>query len=180
MKNIYSKDKGFTLVETLVAVAILMIAIAGPLTIAQKSLMASIYAKDQVTASFLAQDAMEYVKNWRDSNISSFATWVNDTMSFQCGENRACNVDTTIPTSVQDVGNNGYNLYFSNDEGYRPDDIFGISPSVSSKKSIFVRKIYVYPDPNGYEATVRVIVEWKSGTVKNAVTMEEQIFDVVL
>ena len=59
----HKKDKGFTIIETLVAITILMIAIAGPLTIAQKGFIASIYARDQVTASFLAQDMMEAIKN---------------------------------------------------------------------------------------------------------------------
>jgi Tfp pilus assembly protein PilV len=71
MKNIIYKNKifslkslknnsGFTIVETLVAITILMIAIAGPLTIAQKGLTASTYARDQMIASFLAQDGLEY------------------------------------------------------------------------------------------------------------------------
>src|ERR1035437_7381734 len=63
-----SNSSGFTLVETLVAIAILMIAIAGPLTVAEKGLSASIYARDQLMASYLAQDAMESIKNIVDSN----------------------------------------------------------------------------------------------------------------
>ncbi len=74
-------QKGFTIIETLVAITILMISIAGPLTIAQKSLMAAIYAKDQVTASYLAQDLMEDIKNNRDNyilsnGVGSLPTWV--------------------------------------------------------------------------------------------------------
>ncbi len=58
-----SYSSGFTIIETLVAITILMIAIAGPITIAKKGLNASLYARDQVTASFLAQDMMESIKN---------------------------------------------------------------------------------------------------------------------
>lgn len=61
------KNKGFTIIETLVAITILMIAVAGPLTIAQKSLMASIYARDQIVASYLAQEVMEEYKNSKKS-----------------------------------------------------------------------------------------------------------------
>jgi Tfp pilus assembly protein PilV len=61
--NKNKNQKGFTIVETLVAVTILMISIAGPLTVANKGLLAAINAKDQMIASYLAQDAMEYVKN---------------------------------------------------------------------------------------------------------------------
>lgn len=62
------RQAGFTLVETLVAITILMIAIAGPLTVAEKGLSAAIYARDQLIGSYLAQDGMEYIKNTVDSN----------------------------------------------------------------------------------------------------------------
>ena len=62
--------KGFTLVETLVAISILMIAIVGPMTIAQNGLSSSIYAREQFIAQFLAQDALEYVRNVRDNNTN--------------------------------------------------------------------------------------------------------------
>ena len=63
-----TKNTGFTLVETLVAIAILMIAIAGPLTVAEKGLSAAIYARDKLIGSYLAQDGMEAIKNIVDTN----------------------------------------------------------------------------------------------------------------
>ena len=60
------KTKAFTLIEALVAVSILMIAIASPMTLAQKGLSTATLSKDQMIASFLAQDAIEAVKNIRD------------------------------------------------------------------------------------------------------------------
>ncbi len=64
----YKFTKGFTLVEALVAISILMIAVTGPMTVAQKGLVSAITSKDQMIAAFLAQDAIEYIKNVRDSN----------------------------------------------------------------------------------------------------------------
>lgn len=62
----FYKKSGFTLVEALVAISILMIAIASPMTLAQKGLSTATLSKDQMTATFLAQDAIEAVKNIRD------------------------------------------------------------------------------------------------------------------
>jgi prepilin-type N-terminal cleavage/methylation domain-containing protein len=62
-------QSGFTLIETLVAIAILMVAIAGPLDIAEKGLIAADNSRDQTIAAYLAEDMMEYVKNIRDGNI---------------------------------------------------------------------------------------------------------------
>ena len=74
-----SLSKGFTLVETLVAVLLLSVAIAGPLTIASRGLNAALIAKDQVTAFYLAQDAVEYIRFKRDTTCltnSPCTTWL--------------------------------------------------------------------------------------------------------
>ncbi len=66
----YIKNKkiisGFTLIEALVAISLLMIAISSPIMLAQKGLSSSILSRDQMIASFLAQDGIEAVKNIRD------------------------------------------------------------------------------------------------------------------
>ncbi len=113
------KVRGFTLVETLVAVLVLSTAIAGPLTIASKGLSSSLVSKDQITAFFLAQDAIEYVRYARDTNCltagSTFAvcptgTWLVGTggtatdLTPCIGAGNFCYIDTTnnspsIPTT---------------------------------------------------------------------------------
>src|SRR3990167_9485995 len=78
VKSQKSKVKrGFSLIETLVAVLLLATAITGPLTIASKSFLVATVAKDQVTAFYLAQDAVEYVRFARDSNKLSGSDWLS-------------------------------------------------------------------------------------------------------
>ncbi len=67
-KKIIKKEKGFTLVETLIAISILMISVAAPLSLAAKGIQAANLAKEQIVAYYLAQDAFEMVKNIVDSN----------------------------------------------------------------------------------------------------------------
>jgi hypothetical protein len=55
----------------MLAVLLLAAAISGPLSIASKGLSAALVAKDQITAFYLAQDAMEQVRFLRDSNCLS-------------------------------------------------------------------------------------------------------------
>ncbi len=80
-KNIIKRKqagtKSFTLVETLMAVAVLMIAIAGPLVVANDGLVAALYAKDQSVATLLAQEGMEMVRNVKDQAI-----YTNQTSGF--------------------------------------------------------------------------------------------------
>lgn len=53
--------KGYSLVETLVAVSILLLSIVGPMTIAAKGIQTGIFVGDQTTAIFLAQEEIESV-----------------------------------------------------------------------------------------------------------------------
>ncbi|HWO07321.1 MAG TPA: prepilin-type N-terminal cleavage/methylation domain-containing protein [Candidatus Paceibacterota bacterium] len=66
-------SSGMTLVETLVAVSILAVSIVAPMTLTMQSLAAAYYARDQVIASNLAQEAIEAVRAIRDANILTLA-----------------------------------------------------------------------------------------------------------
>ncbi len=69
MKNINIKrDIGFTIVETLVAISILSLSILATFGAVQAGLQYSGNSKNQITATYIVQEAMEYVKNIRDEN----------------------------------------------------------------------------------------------------------------
>ncbi len=99
--------RGFTLVETLVAISILLVVIVGPMTIAQKGMQNAFYAGDQTTAIYLAQEAIEYVQRLRDNNaLNEFSDYQlngsnnnGNTQSWytsldsDCRDNDGCDVD---------------------------------------------------------------------------------------
>lgn len=58
--------RGFTLIEAMIAVTILTLSISGPLYTANSAIVASMIARDQLTASYLAQEGIEYVRAMRD------------------------------------------------------------------------------------------------------------------
>ena len=57
---------GFTLVEAMVAVTVLTLAISGAFFTANSAIIAAEIASDQLTASYLAQEGVEYVRKMRD------------------------------------------------------------------------------------------------------------------
>lgn len=78
MQSSLKNNKGFTLVETLVAITILLLAVTGTITTAQKGLQNAYYATDQVTAVFLAQEAIESIRAYRDSKaLEAYANYVS-------------------------------------------------------------------------------------------------------
>ncbi|MDQ5957709.1 MAG: hypothetical protein QG665_33, partial [Patescibacteria group bacterium] len=68
MKN-KSKQSGFTLIETFVAVLILVFAVIAPLGLLARAISDGNFAKNQVIAYFLAQEGVELVINQRDKNV---------------------------------------------------------------------------------------------------------------
>lgn len=145
------KNKGFTIIETLVAITILMISIVGPLTIAQKSLNAATYAKDQVIASFLAQDLMEDIKNNRDNYIITSGTGALDSWNYIC--TTSCG-----GLSIQSDGTYGGGLG---------------TPTRFTRTAGIVRI-------SDYEKLVTVTVSWSNGTILNTTKIENHLFDIQL
>ena len=100
IKKILKRNSGFTLIEALVAISILMIAIASPMALAQQGLSSATLSKDQMIAAFLAQDGIESVKNIRDQISARGITtgntdWLNNPLLSPCicTDNSSCNFD---------------------------------------------------------------------------------------
>jgi len=66
MFNNPHNQSGFSLVETLVAITILLIVITGPLTLVSNSARSTNFANDQVMGYFLAQEGLELAQAARD------------------------------------------------------------------------------------------------------------------
>ena len=103
-------NSGFTLVETLAAITLITIAIVAPMALTVQSLESAYYARDQITASNLAQEGLEAIRSVRDGNILSIAEGNAVTTLFQnimpaCSV--SCYVDATAfktpPTDLSPV-----------------------------------------------------------------------------
>ncbi|MFA6158790.1 MAG: prepilin-type N-terminal cleavage/methylation domain-containing protein [Candidatus Paceibacterota bacterium] len=128
MRNTFSpKNAGFTLVESMVAVSILSVAITGPLLIAQKGIASAVYSRDQVTASYLAQEAVEYIRNARDTNGNNGSSWLNGFDA--CVSPNFCVIDARYPDFTT-VDGSGLPLAVKGCTG-----VGGICPNISLNKS---------------------------------------------
>jgi prepilin-type N-terminal cleavage/methylation domain-containing protein len=98
-KNI-SHQKGFTLLETLIAVFILTLALTGPVYIATLAIRSSVESRDNVSAYYLAEEAIEVIRNARDTmslqNTISDTTWLTSiTGGINCSNSKTASPITS-------------------------------------------------------------------------------------
>ncbi len=69
MKHVSLSQSGFSLVEVLVAITILLLVMAGPMRILTSSTNSTTFSSEQVVAYFLAQEGLELVQLGRDNFV---------------------------------------------------------------------------------------------------------------
>jgi prepilin-type N-terminal cleavage/methylation domain-containing protein len=179
-KDNLNGERGFTLVETLVAIFILLISITGPLTVAQNGLRAAMVSRDQTTAFYLAQDAMETVKNIRDDNILSRAGDWLEGLDY-CLELDGCTIDTTsndveiVSCSIPSVTNGCTTerpLLYEESSGQ-----FGIGNG--GDPALFSRLIEIEESAEDREATITVTIRWTTheNVGEREIVVQENIFN---
>ncbi len=190
---IYKKHtKGFTLVETLVAIAVLSISTMGIFSSVQSSLRNSGFAQDQVTAFFLTQEVIEYIKNIRDennlynlnaiSNGNNLRHWlygitdcpVGDPLCTDppCGPGEVCYIDSLLrnvrtcsgvcPNIRQDIA------------GANPTRLYGYTSGwvqTNFRRDIQITTI------NANEVLVAVTIAWNSGPLSRSFVINQMLYN---
>jgi len=176
MNKINKKNnKGFTLLETMVAIAILTISITGPLAFAQTGLRASYIARDQMVAFALAQDAIESIKNIRDTNSLKKRAWL--TYLDSCF-NGACNIDTSANVS-QLTSSNIVSCSNGRCPVLRFNEATGVySFNTSDPESIFQRTVFMREvNPDEYSVVVEVEWDTHSSLQNRRIVVQENIYN---
>lgn len=91
MRHTSSTKAGFTLIEALVAITILLVGVIGPLGLAAQGIADGLFAKNQIVANYLAQEGVELIINRRDSNVFAKRDWLDGLDS--CTEGDPCSLD---------------------------------------------------------------------------------------
>jgi prepilin-type N-terminal cleavage/methylation domain-containing protein len=190
-------EKGFTLVETLVAITILLIVITGPLTISTSAARSTSFSSEQVVAFFLAQEGAEIVQKARDDVVIrkflpiANANYVADPWSqvmddtsgpyADCFTTNGCglelNTDTTgsLETPIECIGTS-CQLYYEDTAGVRSRYTH---ETTGNEATIYSRKITLTAVSTD-DVMVESVVTWRTGGQRQdqEVRVETYLYDV--
>lgn len=165
MKRIRQKTKknyqrGFTLVESMIAVGLIVTGVMGVLTLISRSLGFSGLAFNRLVAANLAQEGVEVVRNIRDTNWLNHRVW-----------------DFGLADGAYQVSSASQALEIDTDQFLLLDETTGLFNYESGKETFYKRKVELTRlNPN--EVMVQVTVSWigRGGGQFNTV-IEDHLFN---
>ena len=171
---ISKKDTGFTIIETLIAIAILVLAITGATSAMQAGISSYIFSKDQIIAFYLAQEGFEQIRNIRDENSLKNQNWLTGISSGAgdpCFFGNACIVDpvaSPIPTRCGAPGSCPV---------LREDSVTGFFGYNAAWPATIFRREIVLTSINANEVSILVTVNWSKGIVNRQFRARENILN---
>lgn len=189
----HHSEQGFTLVETLVAITILLLVITGPLTISMATARSTDFASEQVVAFFLAQEGVELAQKARDeimlpgvaSEVNHWGDFADDATGadyVDCFESDGCgleintNVNGTLKVPV-DCNGGACRLYYSSDGAVRSRYTH---TSMNNIQTPYTRTIKFEKGSDVFDVKVVSTVTWRTGNLRKnqEVTVETTLFDI--
>ncbi len=170
--NTVTKNKGFTLIETLVAISVLVTALVAPLTLASQSLFAAVYAKDQITGFYLAQEAIELIREKRDNNLLAIVN--GGTIDWLQGISTTNNLLVDVKNdTISNCSGSCFNTPLKYDGTFYT--------YTTGTDTSFSRSVKVTRDANNpNEAVVVATVQWRTGTFKKRnIEIKERLYNWV-
>lgn len=169
--DIKKSGKGFTLIETMVAVTILTVAIVSPMTLTTRSLTSAYYARDQIAAFHLVQEAIEAVRSVRDGNIlrNALGTPVDLLSGIPSVTGDPFTVDTR---------NNSMNLCVSTCPPLQTNgSLYGYDTGAGWTATRFTRTVRATFVTGTDEVRVSVTLSWRSGVYQERTfTISENLY----
>lgn len=144
------KQKAFTLIETLVAISILMISIAGPLTVASKGYTSALDARNQSVAIYLAQEGLEYLSYQKDNKL--WGDW-SDGVSFKEAATRAAECTYEAQCSFQGITESGNNVFEDLPTGFS--------------------RLYYFTPHSDFQITASVRVTWNTALLDGSIKLDQ-------
>ena len=167
---------GFSLVETLVAITILLVAILVPMRIITQSIKAAAFSREELTAVLLAQEGLEVMLRLRDNDVldgSGTWNWYSN-LPAACKNSTGCGYDVSASSpSNEFISCSGSNCVLRlDDESSAPDYYY--SHDGNDDATIYTRKLFLEEVVADQEVEVTAVVEWNSAALNSTVSISVQ------
>lgn len=180
------KNKGFTLIETMIAVFVLALAMNGLLGLISSSLFSARYAKNDLIANYLIQETVDYIRNDRDTiafqkmndidgGWTNFLNKYGYSTSSLCFSAEGCEIE---PANFSSDNISHCNTPHSTNFGTLDCKLLDYDESASNKDfytyqgggkpSNFKRRVMMSINPtinNSNELDIKVTVEWLNSNI---------------
>lgn len=155
------KENGFTLIESMIAVALIVSGLTGILTLINRAFGFSNNAFNRLTAANLAQEGIELVRNTRDNNWLNRRAWDFGLADDGCGGPYQADYKEGLKC------HNGQPLLFDENIGYN---------NTEGKVSFFERKLFIQHISSN-EIKITVIVSWKARGASFETVVEDHLYN---
>ncbi len=180
-RNKLARNGGFTVLETLVAIAILILSLTAAFSVVQNSLSISISSRDEVTAYYLAQEGIEMIRNMRDENslydpVRPWLTGIAGAQSDPCYFGNYCAVDSPNKVFVScglEDGNCPV-LRQDRDSNSQTFGMYGLDSTWD--ETVFKREMFL-EQINSNEIALTITVYWTKGSLTRNFIIHENLFN---
>ena len=157
------KTGGLTLIETLVAITILLAGVVLPMSVYSNSITNAQYAGDKLTAYYLAEDAIEFIKYKVSTEFNNGDGWFT-TLPNCSGQ--PCAIDSK-DDSICNGGSCDYTVKIDS------NNIYGMN----GDNTIFTRTVSFANNPPTDGGSVSSTVTWTQAGVTKSITLEDYVFE---
>lgn len=165
MQTFKMSERGFTILEVIAAIFVLLIGVLSAYSVTSQLISSTHLAANRLTAAYLAKEGVEIVRNIRDTNwVEPAPSWNDDlgTGNYETDYNDS-GLTSCLPCEYNNLRFLRFDTNFFNYE--------------NGDNTNFKRKINITPD--GFDKLdVTVEVWWKEkGVIKGPITVKENLYN---
>lgn len=166
--------RGFTLIEMMIAIFIMLVGMTGTLSLLQRTISSGSFSSTRLIAAYLAQEGLEIVRNVRDTNwleARSAANSWDEGLAACAGNGFIADYNHSYGPSQIDPSFTCYSGQYLN------VDAGGFYSYSSGTQTKFQRKIITAQGGSSDIRSVSVEINWTDGGATSSLSVQENLYN---
>ena len=164
---------GFTLLETIVALALIVSALTGPFALASRGIFGAKFSRSKIIALNLSQEGVELIRQMRENNVLSGAQWrgLSGTCGARCTRLQDGSYQPDVYTSAS-----GSTPPLSSNAPLLFDETSGLYSQTSGTATLFTRVVDI-STPSADQMRVLSTVNWIESGIPRRIQLEVALYN---